>query len=62
MSSYSDFCKNATIKTPAKPNNNLNLFKENARRMNANKNDIKAEMNKADITHSFILQARTLKE
>ncbi len=26
------------------------------------KNDIKAEMNKADIIHSFIPQARTLKE
>lgn len=26
------------------------------------KNDVKAEMNKADITHSFIPQARTLKE
>ncbi|PUD75305.1 hypothetical protein C2R64_05585 [Helicobacter pylori] len=33
-SSYSDVCKNATIKTPTKPNNGLNLFKENARRMN----------------------------
>ncbi len=27
-----------------------------------NKNDVKAEMNKADIIHSFIPQARTLKE
>ncbi len=26
------------------------------------KNDIKAEMNKVDIIHSFIPQARTLKE
>ncbi len=26
------------------------------------KNDVKAEMNKADIIHSFIPQARTLKE
>ncbi|WQV69688.1 hypothetical protein KVK71_04320 [Helicobacter pylori] len=56
MSSYSDVCKNATIKTPTKPNNDLNLFKENARRMNENKNDIKAEIDKADIIHSFIPQ------
>ncbi|EMH13859.1 hypothetical protein HMPREF1412_00881 [Helicobacter pylori GAM250T] len=34
MSSYSDVCKNVTIKTLAKPNNDLNLFKENARRIN----------------------------
>ncbi|AHZ25159.1 hypothetical protein EG65_02410 [Helicobacter pylori J166] len=34
MSSYSDVCKNATIKTPTKSNNDLNLFKENARRIN----------------------------
>ncbi len=27
-----------------------------------NKNDVKAEMNKADIIHSFIPHARTLKE
>ncbi|EQD99515.1 hypothetical protein L933_08745 [Helicobacter pylori PZ5056] len=27
-----------------------------------NKNDVKAEINKADIIHSFIPQARTLKE
>ncbi|RVZ43850.1 hypothetical protein EC553_06680 [Helicobacter pylori] len=33
-SSYSDVCKDATIKTPTKSNNDLNLFKENARRMN----------------------------
>ncbi len=26
------------------------------------KNDVKAEIDKADITHSFIPQARTLKE
>lgn len=26
------------------------------------KNDVKAEIEKADITHSFIPQARTLKE
>ncbi len=26
------------------------------------KNDVKAEIDKADIIHSFILQARTLKE
>ncbi|EJC00273.1 hypothetical protein HPHPP2_0987 [Helicobacter pylori Hp P-2] len=37
MSSYSDVCKNTTIKTPTKSNNNLNLFKENAGRMNENK-------------------------
>ncbi len=30
--------------------------------MNENKNDIKAEIDKADIIHSFIPQARTLKE
>ncbi len=34
LSSYSDVCKDATIKTLAKPNNDLNLFKENARRIN----------------------------
>ncbi|GAA7665042.1 hypothetical protein ckin74_10780 [Helicobacter pylori] len=63
LSSYSDVCKNATIKTPTKSNNDLNLFKENARRMNEKqKNDVKAEMNKAEIIHSFIPQARTLKE
>ncbi|EJB77003.1 hypothetical protein HPHPA26_0897 [Helicobacter pylori Hp A-26] len=56
MSSYSDVCKNATIKTPTKSNNDLNLFKENARRMNKNKNDVKAEIDKADIIHSFIPQ------
>ncbi len=27
-----------------------------------NKNDVKAEIDKADITHSFIPQARMLKE
>lgn len=33
-SSYSDVCKDATIKTPTKSNNGLNLFEDNARRMN----------------------------
>lgn len=34
LSSYSDVCKNVTTKTTTKPNNDLNLFKENARRIN----------------------------
>ncbi|EMH25948.1 hypothetical protein [Helicobacter pylori] len=56
MSSYSDVFRNVITKTTTKRNNGLNLFKENARRMNENKNDIKTEMNKADIIHSFIPQ------
>ncbi|EJB50797.1 hypothetical protein HPHPM2_1066 [Helicobacter pylori Hp M2] len=37
MSSHSDVFRNVITKTTTKPNNDLNLFKENARRMNENK-------------------------